>query len=87
MQYTLFKKIAVFDHFSNELTLTELLADGETDSLDKFEHSLSAPMYHTFGFRAVGECTSTLTDDEHRENIRRGIAHSSLRICLSLSVP
>jgi len=75
MQYTLFKKIAVFDHFSNELTLTELLADGETDSLDKFEHSLSAPTYHTFSFRAVGECTSTLTDDEHRENIRRGIAH------------
>jgi anthranilate synthase component 1 len=75
MQYTLFKSIAVFDHFCNELTLIELLADEEAGNLDKFEHELSAPTYHTFAFRAVGECTSTLTDDEHRENIRRGIAH------------
>lgn len=75
MQYTLFKSIAVFDHFSNELTLIELVAEGEESSLDKFEHSLSSHTFRTFGFRAVGDCTSTLTDDEHRENIRRGIAH------------
>jgi len=75
MQYTLFKSIAVFDHYSNELTLIELLKDNETSTLDKFEHSLSSHTFRTFGFRAVGECTSTLTDDEHRENIRRGIAH------------
>ena len=75
MQYTLFKSIAVFDHYSNELTLIELLGEGEKSSLDKFEHSLSSHTFRTFGFRAVGECTSTLTDDEHRENIRRGIAH------------
>ncbi len=75
MQYTLFKSIAVFDHFSNELTLIELLGEGDKSSLDKFEHSLSSHTFRTFGFRAVGDCTSTLTDDEHRENIRRGIAH------------
>ncbi len=75
MQYTLFKSIAVFDHYSNELTLIELVAEGEESSLDKFEHSLSSHTFRTFGFHAVGDCTSTLTDDEHRENIRRGIAH------------
>ncbi len=75
MQYTLFKSIAVFDHYSNELTLIELLGEGEKSSLDIFEHSLSSHTFRTFGFRAVGDCTSTLTDDEHRENIRRGIAH------------
>ena len=75
MQYTLFKSIAVFDHYSNELTLIELLGEGEKSSLDKFEHILSSHTFRTFGFRAVGDCTSTLTDDEHRENIRRGIAH------------
>ena len=75
MQYALFKSIAVFDHYSNELTLIELVAEGEESSLDKFEHSLSSHTFRTFGFRAVGDCTSTLTDDEHRDNIRRGIAH------------
>ena len=75
MQYTLFKSIAVFDHFCNELTLIELLGEGEKDSLDKFEHNLNSPTFRTFEFHATGECTSTLTDDEHRDNIRRGIAH------------
>ena len=28
-----------------------------------------------YGFHPVGDVTSTLTDDEHRENIRRGIRH------------
>ena len=75
MQYTLFKSIAVFDHFCNELTLIELLGEGEKGSLDKFEHNLGSHSFRTFEFHAVGDCTSTLTDDEHRENIRRGIAH------------
>ena len=28
-----------------------------------------------YGFRAVGDVSSTLTDDEHKQNIRRGIQH------------
>ena len=75
MQYTLFKSIAVFDHFCNELTLIELVGEGEKGSLDKFEHNLGSHSFRTFEFHATGDCTSTLTDDEHRENIRRGIAH------------
>ena len=30
---------------------------------------------HGYGFRATGEPKPTLTDDQHRQNIRRGIAH------------
>ena len=75
MQYTLFRSIAVFDHFCNELTLIELVGEGEKGSLDKFEHNLGSHSFRTFEFHATGDCTSTLTDDEHRENIRRGIAN------------
>ena len=75
MLYILYKDIVVFDHFRNELTLIELLADGEQDDLDQLERDLGSRNYQTFGFRPVGECQSTLTDDEHRENIRRGIQH------------
>ena len=31
--------------------------------------------YTAYDFRAVGPVTSTLTDEEHKANIRRGIAH------------
>lgn len=73
--YILYKDVIVFDHFRNELTLIEMLADGEEDDLDVLERDLNGRPYQTYEFHPVGEYSSTLTDDEHRENIRRGIAH------------
>ncbi len=75
LQYILYKDYIVFDHFNNSLTLIELLQDGEKDDLDKLEHDVNNRPYQTYSFRPTGECTSTLTDDEHRENIRKGIKH------------
>ncbi len=73
--YILYKDVIVMNHFSNELTLVELLAEGEDDDLDELQKAVTAQTPQLKDFRAVGECWSTLTDDEHRENIRRGIKH------------
>lgn len=73
--YILYKDVIVFDHFRNELTLIEMLADGEEDDLDVLERDLNGRPYQAYEFHPVGEYSSTLTDDEHRENIRKGIAH------------
>ncbi len=73
--YILYKDIIVFDHFNNQLTIIELLADGEEDDLDVLERDITQRPYQAYGFRPVGDFWSTLTDDEHRENIRKGIAH------------
>ena len=73
--YILFKTVVVFDHFRNELTLVELLADGESEDLDQLESDILNRPARRFDFRPVGECTSTLTDEEHKANIRRGIQH------------
>lgn len=73
--YILYKDIVVFDHFRNEVTIIELLSEGEEDDLDQLERDLQSRSYQTYGFHPVGEHWSTLTDDEHRENIRRGIKH------------
>ena len=73
--YILYKDVIVFDHFRNELTIIEMLTDGEEDDLDVLERDLNGRPYQTYEFHPVGEYSSTLTDDEHRENIRRGIAH------------
>lgn len=75
LMYILYKDVVVFDHFRNELTIIEMLADGEQDDLDQLERDLQSRPYQTYDFHSVGECTSTLTDDQHRENIRKGIAH------------
>ena len=73
--YILYKDYIIFDHFKNEVTLIELLQEGEEDDLDQLEHDVNSRPYQQYSFRPVGDCTSTLTDDEHRENIRRGIQH------------
>ena len=73
--YILYKDVIVFDHFRNELTLIEMLSEGEEDDLDVLERDINGRPYQTYDFHPVGEYWSTLTDDEHRENIRKGIAH------------
>ena len=73
--YIMFKDLIVFDHFRNEMMLVELLAEGEDGQLDQLEFNCLSRPYQTYDFHAVGDVRSTLTDDEHRENIRRGIKH------------
>lgn len=73
--YILYKDVVVFDHFRNEMILIELLAEGEDDDLDQLERDCLSRKYQAYDFRPVGDYWSTLTDDEHRENIRRGIQH------------
>ncbi len=75
MLYILYRNIVVFDHFRSELTLVQLLHEGEEDDLEQLERDIVNHPYQTFDFHTEGDYWSTLTDDEHRENIRRGIRH------------
>ena len=75
MLYILYKDVVVFDHFSNTLTIIELMSEGEEEDLDQLEKDLTNREVRPYDFQAIGDTYSTLTDDEHRENIRRGIAH------------
>ncbi len=73
--YILYKYVIVFDHFNNTLTLTELIENNEPDTLDDLEKVIRNHNFATYDFRPIGETVSTLTDEEHKANIRRGIAH------------
>ena len=75
MMYIMYKHVIVFDHFKNKLTLIELLADGEEDRLADIEKAVNGRPYQTYDFHPVGNFSSTLTDEEHKANIRRGIQH------------
>jgi len=75
MQYTLFRFVIVFDHFTDHMYLMELVGDGQAPSMERVEKLLSRHISDHNHFRPVGPVSSTLTDNEHRDNIRRGIAH------------
>ena len=73
--YILYKDVVVFDHFRNEMLIIELIADGEQEDLDVLEKDINNRMIRVYDFHSVGECSSTLTDEEHKANIRKGIKH------------
>ncbi len=73
--YTLYKDLIVFDHFRNEVTLIEMLDSGETSHLEQLEKDINGLPRRTYDFHPIGAAVSTLTDEEHKENIRRGIRH------------
>ena len=73
--YILYRYLIVFNDFNHELMLVEMLGEGETSGLDQVQTTVMNRNFPTYGFHPTGEVTSTLTDDEHRANIRRAIAH------------
>lgn len=75
IHYIMYKYLLVFNDFSSELKLLEMLADGESCRADEIVHAVMSRNYATYTFHAVGPTTSPLTDEEHKANIRRGIAH------------
>jgi anthranilate synthase component 1 len=73
--YILYKYIIMFDHFNNTMVLVELRKEGEESGLPKIEQEMNRTNVNPYGFHPVGETSSTLTDEEHKANIRKGIAH------------
>ena len=70
--YILFRDIIVFDHFNNQLTIVSLGSESDIDVIYK---SMNKTNVQAYDFHPIGDVRSTLSDDEHKANIRRGIQH------------
>ncbi len=85
--YILYRQVIVFDHHNNRLTVVSLAgADGSDEALaaereaaeqavDDILKAINRNNIKAYDFRIIGEATSTLTDAQHKANIRRGIDH------------
>ena len=73
--YILYKYVLIFNHFKNELTLVEILSDGEQSSLCQLEAAIENRNYASYNFAVTGPVTSPISDEEHKANVRRGVAH------------
>ncbi len=79
MLYILYKDIIIFDHFNNLLTIVSLASsdlsqNGEAE-IEAVIKAMNKTNVQAYDFHPVGDVTSTLTDEEHKENIRKGIKH------------
>ncbi len=75
LKYILYKYLLVFNHFKDEITLIELLADGEKSELPAIEALINARNFATYNFFTEGEETSTITDEEYKQYVQAGIEH------------
>lgn len=75
LKYILYKYLLVFNHFKDEITLIELLADGEKSELSAIEALINARNFATYNFFTEGEETSTITDEEYKQYVQAGIEH------------
>ena len=75
MLYILYRYLIVFNDYRDEMVLLEMCGPQEESGIDRVEKAICNGIYSTYGFRAQGPVTGTLTDREHMENIRKGIAH------------
>ncbi len=76
--YILFKVVIVFDHYNNTLkvvSLNEIENKNDNADIDAVLKAMNKANAKAYDFHPVGDVRSTLSDDEHRENIRRGIQH------------
>lgn len=73
--YVLFKYIIVFNHFKNELTLVEMLTENENSTLNELEAAIENRNFSSYNFSLTAPEYSTITDEEHKANIRKGISH------------
>ena len=77
--YILYKVVIVFDHHNNQLKVVTLADNDHAGScdadIDNVLHVMNKGNAKTYNFHPVGDVRSTLTDEEHKANIRRGIDH------------
>ena len=77
--YVLYKEVIVFDHHNNTLKVVSLengdAGQSGEDAIEAVLKAMNKANVKAYDFHPVGEVSSTLTDDEHRENIRKGIQH------------
>jgi anthranilate synthase component 1 len=84
--YILYKVVIEFDHHNNQLKIVtlradalddngELIIDNSSSDIDAIIKAMNKANVKAYDFHPVGDVRSTLTDEEHKANIRRGIQH------------
>lgn len=73
--YILYQYLIVFNDYKSEMVLIEMQSPQERSHIDKIKKAIENRNYTEYDFLRVGETISTLTDEQHKANIRKGIGH------------
>lgn len=75
LYYIFYRFILVINHLKNELTIVENIFEGDTSKMDDLESVLINNNIASYNFETIGSEQSNITDEEHVEMVKKGIAH------------
>lgn len=78
MKYQLYEFVLVFDHFKNELYISQNTLDKNaenTKAIKNIEDMLRMRSNYAFSFQKNGEEQALLAEEEFKENVKKGIHH------------
>lgn len=75
LRYILYKYLLVFNHFKDEISIVELVMEGEESQLTIIESLINGRNFATYNFFTEGEETSTITDEQYKQYVRTCIEH------------
>jgi anthranilate synthase component 1 len=78
MKYQLYEYVLVFDHFKNELYITQNSVDQKSENKDGLNRIKAMLRLHSnpgFSFQKDGEESALLEASEFMENVKKGIQH------------
>ena len=78
--YIIYRVVIVFDHHGNMLKVVSLVEtnkgqENNSKVIDSILKAMNKANVQTYDFHPIGNVKSTLTDEEHKANIRKGIQH------------
>lgn len=75
MQYAFYRFVIAINHFNDEMTIIENIAEGQTSRLEEIETIINAKYINENKYVNVGSETSNCTDQEFINNVIQAKAH------------
>lgn len=76
MKYLLYRYVIKLNHFKNQMVIYEHLLPGEESSVGELVSIIRNNNIAQYDFKSIGEPSSTITDDEYKDMVRKGVAHA-----------
>lgn len=71
--YIMYRDVIVFDHFNNSMQIISLAEDAS--DITNILRAINKQNIKPYSFKPIGETTSTLTNEEHKANVRKCVKH------------
>jgi anthranilate synthase component 1 len=75
IKYILYRFVIAINHLRNEMSITENLTTGQQSRMEELISTIDSRNFPIYDFVSQGEITSSISDEDYKEMVARGIKH------------